>query len=58
MTDEELRQAVRELTRDGKASCSDLLALAGKTTTPPRELGALCNDMKVRVSACQLGCFG
>ena len=58
MTDEELRQAIRQKARDGKVACKVLLALAAETDTPPRRIGQLCNEMKIKITACQLGCFG
>ena len=55
--DEEIRQAIRALAAEGKASCKALLDLANRTGSPPKRLGRLCNDMKIKICACQLGCF-
>ena len=57
MTDEELRQAIRRLTTDSKVTCEAMLSLAAETHTPPQKLGALCNEMKIKIISCQLGCF-
>jgi len=57
MSDDQLRDAIRHEAADGKVSCSALLALAARSGVPPAEVGALCNEMKLKISACQLGCF-
>ena len=57
MTDEQLREAIRRLAPDGRAACKDLLELADRTNTPRAGIGALCDEMKIRIAACQLGCF-
>lgn len=55
---EEIKQQILEAAQDGRAACKFLLELADKTGTPPREIGRLCNEMDIHISACQLGCFG
>lgn len=60
MTDHEMdkaKQAVREIARDGKASCKQLLELAQTTGLSPAGLGQACNELGVKIHACQLGCF-
>lgn len=57
MNDQELRQAVGKLARDGQVACKVLLDLAEKTGTPPGRIGRLCDDMNLKIRACQLGCF-
>ena len=55
--EQQLRAAIRGLAPAGRAPCRRLLALADRTGTPPRRIGQLCDEMKVRIAACQLGCF-
>ena len=55
--EERLRAAIEELAERGKAPCRRLLELAGQTGASPREIGRLCNEMKIKIIACQLGCF-
>ena len=57
VAEEQLRQAIGRAVRDGRAPCKELLALARRTGTPPGEIGRLCDEMHVRISECQLGCF-
>jgi len=57
MTDEELREAIQRQATDGRVSCKAMLELAQQSDTPSRQIGAICNEMDIKVSACQLGCF-
>jgi hypothetical protein len=38
-------------------SCRKAFAIAEDTGLPPAELGKLCNELKVKIMHCQLGCF-
>ena len=58
MSNEQLREAIRQKAVDGRVACSALLELAARSGVPAAEVGALCNEMKLKISACQLGCFG
>ncbi|HUU58591.1 MAG TPA: hypothetical protein VMZ50_03530 [Phycisphaerae bacterium] len=55
--EEEIREWIRQAAANGKVPCKVLLELAERTKTPPREIGRICDEMKIRVSTCQLGCF-
>ena len=58
MSDEDkLRAAVEDAAVDGKVTCEVLLDLAERTGTPPASIGQLCDQMKIRIGRCQLGCF-
>ena len=57
MTDEELREAIQKQASNGKVRCESMLKLAQETGRPPRQIGLLCDEMNIRISACQLGCF-
>ena len=56
-TEEEIRQAIQDMAVDGKAACSQLLAIAERTGTPAKEVGRVCDEMDIRIRSCQLGCF-
>jgi hypothetical protein len=43
--------------KDGKISCQRALGLAREIGVSPKELGDLLNEMKIKIDACQLGCF-
>ena len=53
----ELTEAIRAAAKDGKAPCRALLELAERTGASPGDVGRLCDEMKIRVGRCQLGCF-
>ena len=57
MTTEELQSAIQSHAVDGKVSCKAMLDLAEKAETPAKQIGEICNDLSIKVSACQLGCF-
>jgi len=56
-TDEELREAIRRAARDGRVACKALLELAARSGESPARIGRLCDEMEIRISQCQLGCF-
>jgi hypothetical protein len=55
--EEQLRTDVRQLATNGRANCRQLLDLARRTGASPEDIGRLCNEMNIRISNCQLGCF-
>ena len=58
MSDEDkLRSAVEDAAVDGKVGCEVLLELAERTGAPAAQIGRLCDEMKIRIGSCQLGCF-
>jgi len=58
MTDEDqIRQSIERAAADSRVACGLLLELAERTATPPKRIGQLCNEMGIRISNCQLGCF-
>jgi len=57
MTDDAIREEIRRAAVDGKVPCTILLDLARKTGTSPLKIGEMCDEMRIRVASCQLGCF-
>jgi len=57
MTREEMIKAIRNAAVDNRLSCGKARTLAKELNVAARELGALCNELKIRISACELGCF-
>lgn len=57
MSRDELMDAIRKASDDGRLSCEKAHELAKELNVPLGEIGRLCNEMKVKISACQLGCF-
>lgn len=62
MTDQELLTAIRALTfEDGdktKLTCTAAFQIAAKSPVTLDDVGRVCNANDVRITKCQLGCFG
>jgi len=56
-TKEALKEAVRKAARDGRLSCEMAHELGKEHDVPLQEIGVVCNELNIRISACQLGCF-
>ena len=57
MTREELTREVRKAAVNGRLSCEEAHRLSGELKIPLREIGALCNELKIKIASCRLGCF-
>jgi hypothetical protein len=57
MERKQVLEKVNAATEDGKITCPRALAIARETGISPKELGDLLDEMKVKIDACQLGCF-
>jgi len=38
-------------------ACIHALQIAADFNLDPREIGQICNELSIKISACQLGCF-
>ncbi|AEF93367.1 hypothetical protein Desca_0474 [Desulfotomaculum nigrificans CO-1-SRB] len=54
---EKLVQSVKEAARDGRLSCTMARKIAADYNVPPRTVGDICNQLKIKIKACELGCF-
>ena len=57
MDKEAITKRVKSKTRDGKISCKQALKIAEEEGISSKKLGALLNELKIKVANCQLGCF-
>jgi len=57
MTREKIVETLRASSSGNRLTCEQAHALAKKMNVTLQELGALCNELKIKISACQLGCF-
>jgi len=48
---------VKRRSRNGKISCRTALKLADELGVPPKSIGKAANELKIKIRACQLGCF-
>jgi hypothetical protein len=58
MTDQKILDALQPVIQDNKLSCHDALAAAAKLDLKPSQIGKYCNQNRIQIVNCQLGCFG
>jgi len=56
-TQEALKDAVRKAAIEGGLSCEKAHELGKELEVPLQEIGAVCNELNIRIKSCQLGCF-
>ena len=54
---ESLKDAVKKAAVDGRLTCEKAHELGKELKVPLRDIGEICNELKIRITACQLGCF-
>ena len=54
---EKLEASLKELAVDGKVSCQDARKLAEELGIDYSAVGEACDELKLKVQSCQLGCF-
>jgi len=52
-----LEQEIKKRTKDGKLPCGVCFSIAEEFGISNKEMGKTLNEMKVKISQCQLGCF-
>ena len=57
MREEEIVVKLKEAARDGKISCATAFKVARECNVSTKEIGRLLNQLKIKISNCQLGCF-
>jgi len=57
MTREKMIEAVHLASKNKRLSCEKAHELAKELNTSLQEIGKLCNELKIKIAACQLGCF-
>ena len=55
--EKELIEKLKDLAPQGRISCSDARQLAEKLEIPYGVVGKACNEAKIKIFACELGCF-
>lgn len=53
----EILEAVRRATPEGKITCTAARKLAAEYKVHPRVIGRACDELKVKIHSCELGCF-
>ena len=60
LTDEqqkEIEKLVRSAAKNNRILCSGALAIAKSLGISSREVGRIANELNIKISKCQLGCF-
>jgi hypothetical protein len=57
MTREQLGEAIKAASQNNRLSCERAHELAKGLNTTLQEIGVICNELKIKIAACQLGCF-
>jgi len=57
MEREKLEKAILEKAEGGKIPCAVCFKIAEDFGISKREMGKILNEMEVKISQCQLGCF-
>jgi hypothetical protein len=57
MQDNELKKIIRETAGEEGLNCASAFMIAGKHDVPINKIGELCNELKIKIRNCQLGCF-
>jgi hypothetical protein len=52
-----LEGTIKEKAEDGKIPCAVCFKIADDLGIPKKELTKVLNEMKIKISQCQLGCF-
>ena len=57
MNDEEIKNLIAQNGRDGNLNCATAFVISKEHNVPLKKIGELCNEMKIKIRNCQLGCF-
>ncbi|MCJ7786258.1 MAG: hypothetical protein MUP41_20195 [Desulfobacterales bacterium] len=57
MDRDKLEKVILEKTKDGRLPCAMCFKIAEDFGISNNEMGKILNEMKVKISQCQLGCF-
>ncbi len=57
MKQEEIIARLKEAAKDGKIPCAMAFKIAKECSVSTKEIGNLLNQVKIKITSCQLGCF-
>lgn len=57
MDTKEIIEKIKELAPQGRISCADARQLAEKLNLESAQVGKACDEAKIKVCGCELGCF-
>lgn len=56
-TEKRIIEAVQAAAREGRLTCTQARKLADELGVSPARVGAVCDQLKIKIKACELGCF-
>ena len=54
---ESLKKRLQEAAPDGRLTCPEAFKIASDEKCSAAEVGQACNELKIKINSCQLGCF-
>jgi hypothetical protein len=57
MERKKLEEVIKEKAKDGKIPCAVCFKISDDLGVPKKEITKVLNEMKIKISQCQLGCF-
>lgn len=57
MDNKALEEEIKSSLVNGKLPCAVAFKIAKKFKVSPKDIGDAANRLKIKISACQLGCF-
>jgi hypothetical protein len=57
MTQEKIIEAVRSSAANNRLTCEKAHELSRTLNISLEEIGTICNQLHIKISSCQLGCF-
>jgi putative aminopeptidase FrvX len=57
MSPEEVRARIKAAAPDNRIACAAAFRLAEELGLSRKDLGALLDELKIKITQCQLGCF-
>lgn len=54
---QEILDKVKEAAKNGRISCPEARRITDEAGVAPKEVGRACNELKIKISCCALGCF-
>jgi hypothetical protein len=54
---EVLKEAVKNAAIEGRLTCEKAHELGKELGVTLQEIGAVCNELQIKIKTCQLGCF-
>ncbi len=56
-TEKRVIEAVQAAAGEGRLTCAQARKLADELGVSPARVGAACDQLKIKIKACELGCF-